>query len=649
MIRFVRLAVVLGLLFSFVRIHANEISVEDLVKFAEFTSVKISPDGRYLAVAMPSGDQTGLQILDVSDPKKGFRSTAAYRFQKLEHVMRIEWTSNDRVVFETTREFDLVGDSVPRLTGMIYAMNADGSNTMVIQGSRRGASGMFGTVVDPLPDDPQNVLIYRKEYGKKPSEIIRTGVFDERNEEILATSPFDAKYALMDGYVLDGELQVRVAYMPDGINETLKFAYRESNDSDWTIHTIPRNEAFQPIGFLPDNTTLVIASRQHPMGYFSLDPRTLERRPLLLDEAVEPSFGVRTFDGRNVIGAAFEDGRLVNRFIDSEHVDARVYQQLEAAFNGLHVEVTSATRDGKLAVVAVSGDRLPTDYYLFNAETKQANFLLASRQWLDPALLSERKPVSFKARDGLLLHGYLTLPRDKAVEKLPLVTVVHGGPHGPRDGWLYDYEAQLLASRGYAVLQTNFRGSGGYGSRFEEAGWRKWGTTIQDDIADGVNWAVQSGIADPERLCIYGASFGGYSVLAQLTRQPDLFKCGFAFVGVYDLEMLYEVGDVQWSREGEIFLERVVGRDTDELKAQSPINFVGAIKAPLYVAHGRNDERAHVNHYLSLLKALDSAKIPYKSMLKYHEGHGFYQMENRVELYSDLVDFIDEHIGDKSP
>lgn len=621
------------------------IPVESFVKFPEFTSVKISPTGKYLAVAMPDRGQTGLQIIDISNPAKGFKPKAAFRFSKLEHVMNIYWASDERVVFETTREYDLVGDIVPRLTGRIYAINADGSGKDVIFGTRRRTyADEYGFVADELIHDPDHILIYTKHYGNTPSLIEKLNIHNGKRS-MIAESPFKTPYMFNGGFILDDQLNARIAYTYDGVDESMDLAVREPG-TEWQIQKLEKSDAFLPIGFLPDNETLVVEQAGKPLGYFTLDARTLKRTPLLTSNVVGAGAPIRVINGRNVIGASFEEGVLRNRFIESDHPDIRLYKLLGQAFDGLHVEVTSATSDGKVAVVAVSADRLPTDYYLFNAETNKADFLLSSMQWLDPAQISARQPVSFPARDGVILHGYLTLPLGTDGADLPLVTIVHGGPHGPRDGWLFDYEAQLLASRGYAVLQTNFRGSGGYGASFEESGWLNWGRKIQDDIEDGVLWAVNEGIADKERLCVYGASFGGYSVLAQLTRNPELFKCGFAFVGIYDLEMLYDVGDIQYREEGEAYLQRVIGTDKAELRAQSPIHQVDKIKAGLYVAHGREDERAHVNHYLSLLKALDKAGVPYKSMLKHKEGHGFYDLDNRVELYSELVDFIDAHIGD---
>ncbi|HEX6929833.1 MAG TPA: prolyl oligopeptidase family serine peptidase [Gammaproteobacteria bacterium] len=598
----------------------------------------ISPDGRYLALAMPSGDQTGLQIVDIGNPEKGLVSTAAYRFPALQHVYRINWASNTRVVFETTREYDLVGDIQPRLTGTIYAMNADGSDAVVVHGNSKGYNPEYASVVDGLQDDPNHVLIYRRHYGKHEPEIVRLNIFNG-DDEVIARSPFDG-----GGFVLDNGLVARVAYDYDGMDESMKFAWRSNAGEDWKTRRIPKEGGFVPRGFTRDGT-LVVESYGSPLGYFGYEMETGKMFPLLTDETVEPGFNLTSFDERALIGATFNDGLPENRYFDESDPDVRIRRMIEKAFPGVNVRITSATRGGGKLIVSASADRMPTDYYLFDVATRRADFLLSSYEWLDPATLGIRKPVEFKARDGITIHGYLTLPPGAAAKNLPMVTIVHGGPHGIRDDWFFDYEAQLLATRGYAVLQINYRGSGGYGEAFQEAGWRNWGTRIQDDIEDGVLWAVAEGIADRNRLCIYGASFGGYSVLSQLTRQPDLFKCGFAFVGIYDLELMYDVGDVQYRDEGEAYLQRVIGTDKTELRAQSPIHFVDRIKADLYVAHGREDERAHVNHYLSLLDALDAADIPYQEMLKHKEAHGFHDMENRIELYTDLVEFIDRNIG----
>lgn len=621
-------------------VNAATIPVEDFAKFPEFTSPVISPDGKHLAVAMPSGGQTGLQIIDISNPAKGFRSTAAYRFPKLEHVLRIHWASNKRVVFETTREYDVVGDIQPRLTGIIYAINADGSDKSVIFGTRqRVYQEEYAFVIDSLIESPDHVLVLERHYGKHSPKISRLNV-NNGSLETIAASPFDD-----GGFVLDGNAFPRVAFKYDGMDESLHIAFRRDVNEEWKTRQVPKKGGFFPAGFTREGV-FVVENLGEPLGLFRYDIESDDTSPLLTDDTVEAGGLLTSFDGRALIGATFHDGVPENRYFDADHPQTRIRQMLDRSFPGTHVRITSATTDERKLLLEVTADRLPTEYYLFDVDANRADFLMSSYQWLDPARLGVRQPVTFTSRDGVELHAYLTLPvGTEKPENLPLVTIVHGGPHGVRDTWYFDHEAQLLASRGYAVLQTNYRGSGGYGNAFGEAGWKRWGTRIQEDITDGVLWAIEQGIADKDRLCIYGASFGGYSVLSQLTREPDLYKCGFAFVGIYDLEHMLKVGDVPFYAEGEAFLQRVLGDDTASLRAQSPVHGVDRIKAGLYIAHGREDKRAHYSHFGILEKALKKADVPYESMVKHKEAHGFVDMDNRIELYTELVDFIDAHIG----
>jgi dipeptidyl aminopeptidase/acylaminoacyl peptidase len=225
---------------------------------------------------------------------------------------------------------------------------------------------------------------------------------------------------------------------------------------------------------------------------------------------------------------------------------------------------------------------------------------------------------------------------------------IHGGPHGPRDVWAFQTETQMLANRGYVVIQPNYRGSGGFGEFFEETGYRKWYGEMQDDITDATMWAIEQGITDEDKVCIYGASYGGYATLAGLTKEPDLYACGFAFVGVYDLELMYKYGDIQERKQGRNVLEDYIGRDEADLKARSPINHVANIKSPLYIAHGKKDIRAHVEHFYALRDRLEQENIPFEQLLVEKEGHGFYKIENRLNYANELLGFLDKHIGPTS-
>jgi acylaminoacyl-peptidase len=230
-----------------------------------------------------------------------------------------------------------------------------------------------------------------------------------------------------------------------------------------------------------------------------------------------------------------------------------------------------------------------------------------------------------------------------------MVVLPHGGPHGVRDYWAFSPDVQVLASRGYAVLQVNYRGSGGYGRDFLYAGYGKWGTLMQDDLTDATLWAIDAGIAHRDRVCIYGASYGGYAAMMGVVREPDLYQCAIAYVGVYDLELMFEKGDIPDRDTGVTFLKEAVGEDEQDLRSRSPVHNLHRLKAPVFIVHGGEDFRVDVEHAYRLRDRLDELGKPYEWMLKEKEAHGFYRPENRLELYERMLAFLGKYIGPDTP
>jgi dipeptidyl aminopeptidase/acylaminoacyl peptidase len=291
------------------------------------------------------------------------------------------------------------------------------------------------------------------------------------------------------------------------------------------------------------------------------------------------------------------------------------------------------------------GDKNPGTYYSFDTETNKAKYLLERNDWLAKKELATVLPYKFNARDGLELHGYLTLPNGKEAKNLPLVVNPHGGPHGPRDYWQFDWRAQAIASQGYAVLQVNFRGSGGYGKKFEKAGYLQWGGKIQQDIIDATHWAVKAGYADKERICIYGGSFGGYSALMSSIIEPDLYKCTIGASGVYDLPLMYADGDVPTSLWGKKYLDTVLGGNNEDLLKYSPVHQINNLKAPVLVIHGTADVRTPISQAEALIAALENKKHKVSKLIVDDEYHGFIKEKNRLDAINKIVDFLEEHIG----
>jgi dipeptidyl aminopeptidase/acylaminoacyl peptidase len=286
----------------------------------------------------------------------------------------------------------------------------------------------------------------------------------------------------------------------------------------------------------------------------------------------------------------------------------------------------------------VQSDRNPGDFYLFDLATRNAQLIAHAQPWVDPRRIRPMEPIQVTARDGVVMHGFLTTPA--GVKPYPLVVLPHGGPHGIHDAWGYNPEVQLLASRGYAVLQINYRGSGGYGSGFEHLGYRQWGLSMQDDITDATHWAINQGYADAHRVCIYGASYGGYAALEGAVREPDLYRCAAGYAGVYDLRVQMDKSDTQESDMGTAYLHLVLGTDRDDLLNRSPLGGVGKIKADVLLIHGESDPRVPFKNFQEFTRALDQNGKHYETEVEAGEGHGFFVPEHREAAYRTLLDFL---------
>ncbi|MGH8403625.1 MAG: alpha/beta hydrolase family protein, partial [Gammaproteobacteria bacterium] len=322
---------------------------------------------------------------------------------------------------------------------------------------------------------------------------------------------------------------------------------------------------------------------------YTLDPNTLKTTLLYGDTDYDVNRVIWSFDWQktqHIIAVMTMPGLPALHILDSDAPKAGDLASLYAAFPDQMVEITSNTRDGSEMVIYVHSDRNPGSYYLFNAKDSKVSLLFNALPGIDPQSMASMRPVTFKARDGVVLHGYLTLPPGSNGKNLPLIINPHGGPHGIRDEWGWDPEAQFFASRGYAWLQVNYRGSGGYGMKFQDMGYRHWGTTMQDDLADAVHWAIQQGYADPNRICIYGASYGGYAALENVIRYPDLYKCAVGYVGVYDLTLMAHHGDTHHFASGQRYIDVVLGDDDAELEKYSPAYNADKINVPLFLVYG---------------------------------------------------------------
>lgn len=301
---------------------------------------------------------------------------------------------------------------------------------------------------------------------------------------------------------------------------------------------------------------------------------------------------------------------------------------------------------GRLLVGAFS-DVDPGHYYLLDVSKKQIEDVLAPQPWIDPSQMSPMQVYHYVARDGLDIPAYLTLPKGRPAKDLPLVALIHGGPYA-RDEWGYNPEVQFLANRGYAVLQPEFRGSIGFGWKLFTGGWKTWGLAMQDDITDGIESLAKQGIIDKKRICIMGASYGGYATMMGLVKDPDLYRCGINYVGVTDIKLMYDVtwsdfSDSPWQRYG---MHELIGdpqKDSAQLDATSPIKQAAKIKAPVLMAYGSEDRRVPVIHGQKMRDALEKNKVPVEWMVMSGEAHGWLKEESNYQFYGAVERFLDKY------
>lgn len=627
-------------------------SVKDFVSHPNFSAAKISPNGEYLAITVDRGDQDVLTVMRTSD----LQIIKINQLPDKKSVGSFYWTSPNRLMFNAVRKMG--GYAQPFLTGEWFAVNADGTQPrpLIFYGTRdatqRGKTvgAERFSLLDTLRDDDQNVIMQvttpRSSEGVG-TEVVRMDTVSGRRTS-LGRAPKENC-----SIVLGADKQPRFAVCSSSKDEEGEYDERSElyrrDDKGWTLVNASKSDGKHLSVVRATQNGTVYAEQDDgklPAILGTLDTATGEFKALFQDKIAEISDYIWSTDENTLIGVVTEAGAPAVKLIDENHPDAEIYASLAGAFDGQMVDFSSHTQDGKKIIVSVYSDSNPGELYLYDRDTAKARFLMASRPQLDKTKMASVKPFNFTARDGKLIHGYLTVPHGSDGKNLPMIVNPHGGPIGPRDNWGFRWETQLLASRGYAVLQVNYRGSGGYGRAFQDAGHKQWAQGIQNDIIDATQWAIKSGHADRDRICIYGGSFGGYSSLMAPIRAPGLFKCTFGYVGVYDVDMMFKKGDIPERESGLRYLRRTHGTDTKFWAESSPARRAAEVKIPVYLAAGARDVRTPPEQTELMNKALIAAGNPPEGMIiQSGEMHGFYDVENRVKLYSTMLDFFARHLG----
>lgn len=607
---------------------SERLPIEDFFKDAEFTSVSLSPTGEYITVSVPEGDRTLLAAFRVSD----MELVGKWDYGANKHIDRVRWVNDERFLLFVSEKVGRYDFRVGRPD--VYASNVDGTQRADIP------NGGTYQIVDTLDSDPRSILVSR---SIDSAFLFRLDVYDGRTRTV-ATAPIRFGSFLVDR---DGAVRYAIGSEESGASVTLR-----RQGEDWEeVHTSPMGGSVRfPLGFAEDGKSVYFAVSEDggPSRIVLIDPETREERELAGNPHVDPVDMLPSSSRDRMLAVAFMDGYPEYNFIDAGHEESRVYAGLINAFPDHAVSFSGVSRDGRYILFRAYSDVDPGSFYLFDRQENQAKFLLASRDWIDPEKMSPMRPFSMTARDGTRLHGYLTLPAGVPPENLPLILHPHGGPHGPRDMWGFNPDVQFLANRGYAVLQINFRGSGGYGQAFERMGYRNWGTTMIDDMTDAVRFVAQQGIADANRVCVYGASYGGYAALQSVVREPDMYRCAIGYVGLYSKDLWMRDSDVARRDEGRAYQAQVFPETQAERQAQSPADQVDRINVPVMLVHGARDQRVPISQYNLLKRRLEEAgKPPEETIVERNEQHGFYDLGNQVNLYTRMEAFLDRHIGDK--
>jgi len=638
----------------------KDIPAADFFKRAAIQAPSLSPNGKKVAVLIGgNAGRVGLAVADVGSPTK---LTGIARFDDAD-VRSFRWVNDDRLVFDA---IDLQAGLGNQQGSGLYAVNADGSEFVWLV-ERNGNYRPVGVpAVRPLPsryrlhstldDGSSDVVAERFNFldGARTGSttLVRLNTKTMVTRPLVSFAPPGAQ-----SWVMDRKGQPRAVISGDE-KSGISVYWRAESSEDWSV--ISRYDAYdpgpgsiQPTAIDYEGRLYVTARQDNPertlaLFRFDTERKALESKPVVSLKGFDFEGGM-LFDGqtRKVLGVTFVSDAPGTVWFDEDmkKVQGAVDKLLP---NTVNTVVCKRCSSAAHFVVTASSDRQSSVYFLYDRQAAKLQLIGASRPWLDAGLMAEVDFVRIKARDGMEIPVYVTKPKGKG--PFPTVVLIHGGPYVRGAQWGFDPEPQFFASRGYLVVEPEFRGSTGYGDTLFRAGWKQWGLKMQDDMTDAARWAIASGLADPKRVAIAGGSYGGYAAMMGLVKEPELFKAGLNFVGVTDIGLMYEIGwsdflGGAWSRFG---MPKLIGdpkADAEQLRNTSPLQQAGKIKQPVFMAYGEDDLRVPLPHGTRMRDALKAAGNSKVEWVQYaDEGHGFLLEKNRIDFYSRMERFLAEHL-----
>ena len=601
------------------------IPMKDFFKNPTKSSIQLSPNGEFLAFMQPWENRMNVHVQKIGEDKETRLTSATER-----DIAGFIWAGNERIAF--------IQDKGGNENFHFFVVDIDGKNLKELT----PFEGVRVSLVDDLEDEDEFMLIGMNKRDPRVFDVYRINIVSGELQ-MIAENPGNVV-----GWQTDNDGKLRIAVTSDGVNSSILYRAVES-DPFKTVLTTNFRETLEPLFFTFDNKYIYASSnlgrdKQVIVKYDVANAKELE--VIYEHPDVDVSSLLRSKKRKVITGVTFFTDKRGYYFFDE--LRENLQKTLEQKLPNYEVVVTNMSKDETKVLARTYSDKSLGAFYFYNIETKEFKKLVEVSPWLNEEYMAEMRPIKYKSRDGLTIHGYLTLPKGIKPKNLPVVVNPHGGPWA-RDNWGFNPEVQFLANRGYAVLQMNFRGSTGYGREFWESSFKQWGKSMQDDITDGVKWLIDQGIADSTRIGIYGGSYGGYAVLAGLAFTPDIYACGVDYVGVSNIFTLLQTIPPYWEPMRKMFYAMVGDPEKEKrlLTAASPLFHADKIKAPLFVAQGANDPRVKKAESDQIVNALKERGIEVPYMVKENEGHGFRNEENRFDFYGEMEKFLGQHLGGK--
>lgn len=608
----------------------HQYSVEDFFKIPDKSNVKISPDGRYISYVGPHERRRNVFVQD--------RDTGQLKRVTNEldrDIGGYAWANSNRLIY--------IKDSGGDENYKLFAVDKDGSNSLDLTPFDK----VRIQIIDPLRDQDEYMIIGMNKNNPMLFDPYRINI---NTGELTQLATNDNPQEPLEGWMCDNDGKLRIcSKTKNGINHAIM--YRDTEDDAFEeIITTNFKDQLVPVHFDRDNShTLYCISNlnrdKSVLIKYDMHGKTEVGEAILANDTYDIGAMQWSRKKEKMVSASYTSWKTEIVYFDDE--SEALATTWNALFPDKEVRSVSMNKEEDIFILRTFSDRSLGAYYLYELATDLCEKIIDVSPWLDEDHLSEMKPISYTTRDGIEINGYLTLPKDADGEHpVPLVVNPHGGPW-VRDAWGYNPEVQLLASRGYAVFQMNYRSSTGYGKAFWELGFKQWGKTMQDDITDGVHYLIAEGVASKDKVAIYGGSYGGYATLAGICYTPDLYVCAVDFVGVSNLFTFMNTIPPYWKPYLDMLHEMVGHPEHDKtyMEESSPAFHVDKIKTPLFVVQGANDPRVNIDESDQIVSSLRDRGIDVPYLVKYDEGHGFANEENKFEFYKAMLGFLYQYLN----